>query len=194
MARSACRDHIRHRREPSRRRGRANIPQRAGIVIELWTFGPPRAWLTGRLVALRRGLVVRFPRAGFVAAQPYAQRPTQPLARASILTGAPLMPAPKRRRAISVDASALEGLVGRYLLAPEVWVTVTRKGNRLFGQLTGLEGAEIFAESPTRFFSKAVDAQVTFKLGPDGRAVSLVLQQSGRDLPAERCADTPSAE
>jgi serine-type D-Ala-D-Ala carboxypeptidase/endopeptidase len=111
-----------------------------------------------------------------------------------ILTGGALAPAPKRRLAITVDASALEGLVGRYVLSAEVWVTVTRKGNRLFGQLTGLEGAEIFAESPTHFFSKVVNAQVTFKLGPDGRAVSLVLHQSGRDLPAERCAETPSAE
>ena len=109
-----------------------------------------------------------------------------------ILTGGPVLrlpppaPPPPEHHAIELDEKALDALAGRYQLAPQVIVTVTRDGAHLFAQLTGQGAFEVFPESPTEVFWKVVDAQATFTLGPDGRATSLTLHQNGRDLPAPR--------
>jgi hypothetical protein len=83
----------------------------------------------------------------------------------------------------------MDALVGHYKLAPAVTVIVVRYGPRLFAQLTGQPGAELFATSPTEVFWKVVDAQASFELGPDGKASRLVLHQNGRDQAAPRITD-----
>ncbi len=109
-----------------------------------------------------------------------------------ILTGSPVAtlppppPPPPEHHAITLPPEALERLVGRYRLAPLAFLTVTRDGDHLFAQLTGQNVNEIFPESPTAFFLKVVDAQVSFVLGPDGRATGIVVHQGGRDLPGNR--------
>ncbi|HEX5264161.1 MAG TPA: DUF3471 domain-containing protein, partial [Phenylobacterium sp.] len=74
---------------------------------------------------------------------------------------------------------------------PKVFMTVTRYGNRLFAVISGQAIAEIFPETPTKFFWKVVDAQVSFEVGPDGRASGVVLHQEGRDVSAKRVEDAP---
>ena len=108
-----------------------------------------------------------------------------------LLTGAPLSKAPAPHTAIEVEAKVLESYVGRYQFTPKVFLTVTRYGNRLFAVISGQPIAEIFPETPTKFFWKVVDAQMTFEVGPDGRASGIVLHQSGRDAPAKRVEDVP---
>ncbi len=114
-----------------------------------------------------------------------------------ILTGAPVAnlpppaPPPPVRQAIAVDAKALEGLVGRYDFAPGASLTVTQVGAHLFAQLTGQQPFEIYPQSPTEFFWKVVDAQVSFEMGPGGRASGVVLHQNGRDIPAARADAKP---
>lgn len=106
-----------------------------------------------------------------------------------LLTGAPLAPAPPAapvRTAIAVPEAQLQGLVGRYQMAPGVEIAITRDGAHLFAQVTGQGRAEVFAESPTKFFWKIVDAQLTFQVGADGAATGLILHQFGRDLPGGR--------
>ena len=109
-----------------------------------------------------------------------------------ILVGAPVIhlppppPPPPERHAVTLDAKAMDALTGRYQLSPQIVVTVTRDGARLFAQLTGQATYEVFPESPTAVFWKVVDAQMTFTLGPDGRATGMTLHQSGRDTPAPR--------
>jgi serine-type D-Ala-D-Ala carboxypeptidase/endopeptidase len=109
-----------------------------------------------------------------------------------ILTGAPVLhlqpppPPPPEHHAITLDAKALDALVGVYQLAPGATVTVTRDGPHLMAKVTGQDAYEVFPESPTRVFWKIVDAEADFTLGPDGRATSLTLHQGGRDLPAPR--------
>jgi serine-type D-Ala-D-Ala carboxypeptidase/endopeptidase len=90
------------------------------------------------------------------------------------------------RKAIQLTEAQAAGLVGRYQFAPGIELAITREGASLFGQVTGQGRAEIFAESPTKFFWKIVDAQLTFALGADGAATGLVLHQNGRDVPAGR--------
>ena len=109
------------------------------------------------------------------------------LAGAQLAVLTPPKPAPDAgRTAIALAPEKLNALVGVYQLAPAVSATVTRTDNHLFAQLTGQPPVELFPESATNFFIKVVDAQVTFQLGPDGRAISLILHQNGRDLPAKR--------
>jgi len=71
-------------------------------------------------------------------------------------------------------------------MAPQFFITVTRDGGHLFAQLTGQSAYEVFPESQTAFFWKIVDAQLSFQIGPDGRATGAVLHQNGRDTPATR--------
>ncbi len=93
----------------------------------------------------------------------------------------PLAPyqAPKQRTAIGVDPRVLDGYVGRYQLTPQFMITVTHEQGSLFVQATGQPKFEIFAESPTEFFLKVVDAQITFVTAPDGHAAEMILHQGG---------------
>ena len=53
-------------------------------------------------------------------------------------------------------------------------------------QATGQQKFEVYPESPTEFFYKVVDAQLTFKLDKDGKAEELILHQNGQHMPAKR--------
>ena len=107
-----------------------------------------------------------------------------------ILTGTPvalrLLPPPPARHAVTLSETQLGALTGRYQSAPQVILTITREHEHLFAQLTGQGRFEVFPESPTDVFWKVVDAQATFTLGPDGRAMSITLHQNGRDTPSSR--------
>jgi CubicO group peptidase (beta-lactamase class C family) len=105
----------------------------------------------------------------------------------------PLLPAdsprlkpPVVRTMAAIDPAILPRYVGRYQFAPAVFLTVTREGDRLFVQLTGQAAYEVFPESPTRFFLKVVDAQVTFESDAEGKVTSVILHQNGLDQRAAR--------
>ncbi|MFY9727788.1 MAG: serine hydrolase [Bryobacteraceae bacterium] len=102
-------------------------------------------------------------------------------------TSLPVAGAPaKQRTAVAVDPKILEGYVGRYRLAPTFVITITREDDRLYEQATGQPKVQIFAESEKEFFLKVVDAQITFKTDPQGRATELILHQNGMDQRAPR--------
>jgi D-alanyl-D-alanine-carboxypeptidase/D-alanyl-D-alanine-endopeptidase len=94
----------------------------------------------------------------------------------------PLTPAPKLRTEIAVDPALLETYVGVYQLAPTFALTITREGGSLFAQGTGQPKLQLFAEAPTKFFLKEVDAQITFE-DSTGKGSRLVLHQGGRNIP-----------
>jgi CubicO group peptidase (beta-lactamase class C family) len=98
----------------------------------------------------------------------------------------PLLQPAKERHEVKVDAAVLEKYVGRYQLAPNFIITVTRQGDQLFAQATDQPRFEIFAESPREFFLKAVDAQLTFVVDDTGRATSIVLHQNGNNTPGNQ--------
>lgn len=95
-------------------------------------------------------------------------------------------PLPSERAVVSVPDKTLESYVGSYQLAPTFAIAITREGSHLYGQATGQPRFELFATSPTEFFLKVVDAQITFHVDKSGRADSLVLHQNGRDMPGKR--------
>lgn len=94
------------------------------------------------------------------------------------------------RKEISVNPKLFDGYVGRYQIAPNFIVAVTREGDHLFAQATGQPRFEIFALSDREFFPKAFDAQMSFETDAQGRATQLVLHQGGKDTPAKR-VDAP---
>ncbi|MFN0105966.1 MAG: serine hydrolase [Bryobacteraceae bacterium] len=87
---------------------------------------------------------------------------------------------------ITVDEKVLETYTGEYRFAPAFAIQVTRDGARLFVQATNQPKFEVFGESPTKFFLKAVDAQVSFTKDADGAVDGLILHQNGRDQRAPR--------
>jgi CubicO group peptidase (beta-lactamase class C family) len=103
----------------------------------------------------------------------------------------PLLQPPKQRQEVKVDAAVLEKYTGRYQLAPNFIITITRDGDQLYAQITGQPRAEIFAESEREFFYKVVDAQLTFVVDANGRGTSIVLHQNGADHPAKRMEGEP---
>ena len=97
----------------------------------------------------------------------------------------PLAPPPstKVHTEIAVDPAVLDTYVGVYQLAPTFAITITREGASLYGQATGQPRFQLFAEAPTEFFLKDVDAQITFEKDPAGKVTRLILHQGGMDLP-----------
>jgi serine-type D-Ala-D-Ala carboxypeptidase/endopeptidase len=101
----------------------------------------------------------------------------------------PLAPPPKRRKEVRVDPTVLDGYVGRYRLAHDFIVIVTRDDDRLFVEGTGQGRYQVFPESERDFFYKVVDAQITFDVNERGLTTGLTLHQGGQDALAPRIGD-----
>ena len=82
--------------------------------------------------------------------------------------------------------AAADPYLGNYAFTPEIVLQITRTGSRYFQQLTGQGKAELFSKTPTLFYLKVVDAQISFEDEKDGRYGALVLHQNGRDQRALR--------
>ena len=93
---------------------------------------------------------------------------------------------PKPRPTVKLTSDSLDRYLGKFALAPTAIMTITRIGDQLLTELTGQRAIEIYPESPDTFFPKVVDATITFRFGPDGKATGLTLNQNGRQTPAER--------
>jgi D-alanyl-D-alanine carboxypeptidase len=89
-------------------------------------------------------------------------------------------------KAVAVDPAVLKTYAGEYELAPGFILTVTVEGDRIMTQATGQQKVEIFPSSPTEFFLKVVDAQITFVKDASGAVTQLVLHQGGRDIPGKK--------
>jgi CubicO group peptidase (beta-lactamase class C family) len=90
------------------------------------------------------------------------------------------------RREVAVDPAVLQTYVGVYALSPFFTITVTLEDGQLMAQATGQDKYPIFAASPTEFFYKVVNAQITFEVTKDGAVERMVLHQNGADAPGVR--------
>ncbi len=88
-----------------------------------------------------------------------------------------------------LDTTILKTYVGKYELAPGVIFDIALQKEQLTVQLTGQQRLPIYAESQTKFFYKAVDAQITFVKDKHGKVTALVLHQSGLDQTARKLSD-----
>jgi len=89
-------------------------------------------------------------------------------------------------KTVDVDPKVLDGYVGDYQLAPNFILSVTRDGTHMMTQATGQERIEIFPESQTKFFTKVMEASITFVADDQGRATSIILHQNGAYHEAKR--------
>lgn len=85
-----------------------------------------------------------------------------------------------------VPVDILNTYAGDYEIQPGFNLTMTVENGRLMSQATGQQKVELFAESPSKFFLKVVDAQVEFIKGPDGKVSSLFLYQNGKKIEGKR--------
>jgi hypothetical protein len=90
------------------------------------------------------------------------------------------------KRTVAVDAATLARYAGTYQLFAGFDMTVSVEHGQLLVQCTGQARLPVFAESPTKFFYKAVDAQITFVPDKDGYVDMLTLHQNGANLQAKR--------
>jgi len=100
----------------------------------------------------------------------------------------PLAPAPVKvvHTEITVAPQLLDRYVGDYELAPNFHIVVTREGNALFGQPTGQDKVQLFAEKEDTFFLKVVDAQIVFTRDSSGNVTGMVLEQNGQESPGRK--------
>jgi len=81
---------------------------------------------------------------------------------------------------------ALDAIVGQYQYGPAAVLTVTRRGNQLYAQLTGQQEAPIFPKSDHEFFWRIVPASVEFVRGADGKITGAIHHQNGVTFSAPR--------
>jgi CubicO group peptidase (beta-lactamase class C family) len=97
----------------------------------------------------------------------------------------PRIGAATERQVIKVPNAVLDTYLGRYQVSPDLFIDVSRDGDRLFGQATGQPVMELFAMTETLFFTREVNAQVRFNQAADG-APQLVLSHQGRNMPGKK--------
>lgn len=87
---------------------------------------------------------------------------------------------------IKVDASGFGAYVGDYEVTPTLTLTITKEGDKLFGQLTGQEKLEVKPVSDTQFTIPEVKANISFEKDPTGKVVGLLLSQGTRSANAKK--------
>ena len=78
-----------------------------------------------------------------------------------------------------VPEELLQQYDGKYQLSPNFVLNISKEGDRLFVHPTGQSKSEVFASSQNRFYSKIVNAQITFNKNETGEITSLTLHQNG---------------
>jgi len=87
--------------------------------------------------------------------------------------------APAPRVAVRIDHAKFDAYTGRYQLAPQFVLELSRDGDRYWTQASGQSKVEVFALNDKTFFSNAVDAELRFD---DANPGQIVLAQGGREL------------
>lgn len=87
--------------------------------------------------------------------------------------------APPSRVTVKIDNAGFDALAGRYQIAPEFVIELTRDGERYFAQATNQPKLEVFAANDTTFFARQVAVELSFE---DGAGGPLTLSQNGRKI------------
>ncbi len=82
---------------------------------------------------------------------------------------------------VIIEEKQLQSYVGKYELAPEFIITVSRDGSQLKAQATGQSEFDIYPRSENVFYLKVAEAQVTFNINENGEVVSMTLLQGGQE-------------
>ncbi|MDT0554085.1 serine hydrolase [Urechidicola vernalis] len=88
----------------------------------------------------------------------------------------------KFEKEIIVSEDILESYTGKYELMPNFFMTISRTKHQLHIQATGQGVSDIYPSTEVKFYSKIVNAQLTFNKDETGAVVSLTLHQGGDHL------------
>ena len=77
-----------------------------------------------------------------------------------------------------IDPKVFDTYVGTYQFDDKRSYSVTREGDRFFGQASNNPKRELFPASESKFFIPEVESQVTFVKGEKGEVVELVYEQN----------------
>jgi len=91
----------------------------------------------------------------------------------------------REHKIVEIDHRIYDDYVGKYKLGGAT-MTISREGEHFFVRLSGQKNIEIFPESETHFFCKAVDAQLIFGRDEAGNVSQVILHQNGLDQKAVR--------
>ncbi len=96
---------------------------------------------------------------------------------------------PSNEPAADLGKIAPERLVGRYQLLPNFIFDVNVKDGHLMVGITNQPTQEVFADSPTKWSYRGIDAKLEFHLRAEGPAYALTLHQNGAAQKAKRIGD-----
>jgi Domain of unknown function (DUF3471) len=97
----------------------------------------------------------------------------------------PRKPTPVRKE-VAVDPAILARYAGVYRLPDGTEVTLAVADGKLMIEGSTTSKLPMFAESPTEFFVKVVDAQFTFVPEPDGSVTKFIVHSHGSNTEAQR--------
>jgi hypothetical protein len=90
---------------------------------------------------------------------------------------------PNERTPVAVSPSKLDEYVGQYQLAADVVYTITREGNKLFGQRTGRVKEELLALCADTFYRKGVwRGEKVFERDDKGKVIRMLDRRENNDL------------
>jgi hypothetical protein len=98
--------------------------------------------------------------------------------------------APLAHTEIALDTKVFDRYVGTYQFDTKEVITISRDEGHFYAQLTGQRKLEVFPETAGKFFYKAVDADLTFKMDEQDVATQVTLHQNGQDHIAKRLSET----
>jgi CubicO group peptidase (beta-lactamase class C family) len=93
---------------------------------------------------------------------------------------------PRERNVAKVDPKIFDVYAGRYQLGPKTTLTFSRRDERFLVQMNDQPRLEVYPESETNFFLKAVDATVKFVKDDKGKVTHAIINQGGRETKAQR--------
>jgi CubicO group peptidase (beta-lactamase class C family) len=85
-----------------------------------------------------------------------------------------------------IDSSGFDAYVGEYEVTPRLTLTISREGDKLFGQLTGQAKLAVEPVSETQFTMPEVKANISFEKDSAGKVVGLLLSQGTRTAKAKK--------
>lgn len=106
-----------------------------------------------------------------------------------ILAGKIAEETPIPRVAIDVDPESLHAFEGTFQMPDGMELTFSLEQDTFWLKLPGAPNFQLFAESSTKFFLKAFDAQCTFKVASDGTVDEMIWHQGGGDYVAVRVGE-----
>ena len=94
-----------------------------------------------------------------------------------------IMAIPNERKPMAINPQKLDAYVGQYQLSPEVTYTITREGDKLFGQRTGRAKDELLPLCVDIFYRKGVwRGEKVFERDAQGNVVKMLDRRENNDL------------